>query len=205
MFGITGKKFFQFRGIWICTWICSWVCVGGGGCEKSKAVSSDYLTVEEYLGKEVADVSPSGESEDVHAGIKPELTGEERAKVLAIMQSAAREHVPPPFVAQGMRWTDVPEALELACDKKGVEMGIVSTEADDQHYDFQLVTIEDWPVHLVIERLEDERVYEVRTVEVGRFNNRPERGDALIDALAESMQEIAERPRFPEELEPSDG
>lgn len=103
--------------------------------------------------------------------------------------------VDPPSVAAAptrMRWSDVEIAVVYACDE--AEMAVVSTSLNEEktRYQFQLKTIEDWPGELIVERVDDVRVY-LATVCIGLFNNHPDRAEKLRSALESQMKSFGKK------------
>ncbi len=116
------------------------------------------------------------EPEEAGAGVPgradKELTEGERRKVLSAMRSvtAGERAVERPQAApDGVRWTDIPLAVGLAVDEKGVEMTILETITEPDRYVFRLETLESLPGTLSIRRVEGPAVYEIEEVKVGLF------------------------------------
>ena len=118
---------------------------------------------------------------------KRQLSAQDRQQMVQIMTSVAENHevVDPPHVAEhGVRWSDIPIAMTYAC--KNVEMAIVKTiETDDQTV-FELKTIDNQPGRFEIHQVDDNSIYEIKLVEVGRFSN-PKNQNAAM-ALKEEFE-----------------
>jgi hypothetical protein len=133
------------------------------------------------------------------------LSHADEAEMLSALKSiaAGRTPVDPPAPAPlGMRWSDVPEAVDSACNEAGVEMVVVrKIEADDgRSYRFVLETIEDWPGELVVRKVDGPEVYAAEAW-VGRFPTEPARvarKDALLSALEKHMRALGREPGYGE-------
>ncbi|MCZ6835360.1 MAG: hypothetical protein O7G85_06255 [Planctomycetota bacterium] len=140
------------------------VCILFGGCAASHqpaASSNLQLTPKEKATKRV--LSPA-----------------DRQEVSRIFSSLAGDHQPvnPPRAARyGVRWRDVPIALGYAC--KALEMAITRTTETDDRFVFELTTIDDKPCRFEISRVDDETVYEIQRVVVGRFSSPADQEKAL--------------------------
>jgi len=130
------------------------------------------------------------------------LNKEEQAAVLAAMQSAAEGHGPvdPPAPApHGRRWSDVPLAVEYACDVAEMAVLEMVEEDDGRCLRFRLRTVEDWPGELVVCRAASSDIYSAQAW-VGRFPDQPariERRDKLLDALEHYMEAFGAKRALP--------
>ena len=103
---------------------------------------------------------------------------------------------PPAPAPLGMRFSDVPDAVNAAC--ADVEMAVVSSakvEKGKGGLRFELKTIEDWPAELIVLRTGDGGVYEA-TAKVGRFGDHTERAGRLREALRKQMLAFGAKRRF---------
>ena len=130
---------------------------------------------------------------------KQVLNPQEQAEVQRILRSVAagEEPVNPPAPAPlGMRFSDVPDAVNAAC--ADVEMAVVSTvRIGDRNggYRFILKTIEDWPAELIVMPTGDGKIYQ-DTAKVGRFGDHTERAERLREALRKQMLAFGAKRRF---------
>ena len=130
------------------------------------------------------------------------LNKEEQAAVLAAMQNAAEGQgplEPPARAPSGKRWSDVPLAVEYACDE--AEMAVIEMieEDDGRRLRFRLRTVEDWPAELVVCRAATSDIYTAQAW-VGRFPDRPariERRDKLLAALEHYMEAFGAKRALP--------
>ena len=134
--------------------------------------------------------------------INLELSPAEQAEAVAAMKSVAAGHTLKPGetpTVQGMRWSDIPAALAVACDEPGVEMVIVGREQHEWGDVFRLRTADDRPARVEVRRTNDERLYEASAT-VGRFNFEvdQERAALLLEELDRAMRKLGEKRRLPE-------
>lgn len=126
------------------------------------------------------------------------LDKEQQKQIKAAFADLAAGHdsvsTPMPAAA-GMRWSDVPLAVFYACDE--VEMAITRTTEHDWGYQFDLLSIENWPGRLVMQRTDDERVYEAHAT-IGRFGDKTERAAMLLEAIEKKMRAFGRKPRIDE-------
>lgn len=126
------------------------------------------------------------------------LTQADRAEILAALRSITQDRslVNRPRPAPGgLRWSDVPQAVEWAVGEIGVEMAIVQTLSDDERYTFHLKTVEDRPAELMVRRRDDARVYDA-TATVGRFADDHQRAEALLAAFDRMMRAFGRKRGF---------
>jgi hypothetical protein len=115
------------------------------------------------------------------------LSASEQSRLHRAMSKIADDHKParaPSVAAQGIRWSDVPTAVFYAVAE--VEMAIVSDEEFDWGWEYQLLTIEDYPGVLRVKRTNDEHVYEA-TAKIGQVVDHPTRAEALLTELHQQM------------------
>jgi hypothetical protein len=130
------------------------------------------------------------------------LDAEEQAAVLAAMQSVTvgqRPVDPPARAPAGKRWSDVPLAVEYACDEAEMAVLEMIEEDDGRRLRFRLRTVEDWPGELVVRRAEPEAIYTAEAW-VGRFPDQParlERRDRLLAALEHYMEAFGAKRALP--------
>jgi hypothetical protein len=116
----------------------------------------------------------------------------------ASMRAVAGDHQPidPPRPRAAV-FADIPRAVALAAGD--TEMAVLSTHTSEDRHTFMLRTVEDWPVSLVVEKTPHDPPGYTATAEVGYFEDRIARAEALINALAKRMEDIGRRRRFAQE------
>ena len=126
------------------------------------------------------------------------LDKKQQKQIKAVFADLAAGHDPvsvPMPAAAGMRWSDVPLAVFYACDE--VEMAVTRTTEHDWGYQFDLLSIENWPGRLVMQRTGDERVYEACAT-IGRFGDKTDRAAMLLEAIEKQMRAFGRKPRIDE-------
>ena len=164
------------------------VVVGLAGCSGSypNAVAHNRDLAEE------ADNGVPGRSDQ-------QLTGRQKSASLRAMKSVAAGHTVvnrPAAAPRGVRWSEIPRAVGWACGQAGVEMVVTNTFADPDEYQFELLTIENFPAELVIVQGTGNRVYEVESVWVGRFPEQPqhvERAALLVSHFEARLRVLGSR------------
>jgi hypothetical protein len=124
------------------------------------------------------------------------LGASQQRRVRTTLKNLASGHAPvnPPRPAGlGMRWSDVPLSVIYACDD--AQMAVVRHISDDRRFSAELITIEDFPAHLSIDRLQDEQGYRASAT-VGRFGDRTDRAGELLRALQKYMRAFAAKRGF---------
>jgi hypothetical protein len=166
-----------------------WV-VCGGGCAKKHppAVVSNRV------------LEPGEENQ------KAILSSQDRSEALAAMQSGTgkppRNAQRPGRAPQGVRWSDIPVALEAqegAFGEQGVEMTVVRKVEQPDEYAYELRTVEGWPGTLVIRRVDGDQVYEITELRIGRFPDDPERverAEALVRAFRQHLKRLGAQDWF---------
>ncbi|MHC4947193.1 MAG: hypothetical protein ACYTG1_02870 [Planctomycetota bacterium] len=142
----------------------------------------------------------SRKSEPKLAGPAPTLQpvpdARERARALDGFRDAAgdyRSQDPPRPAPPRGRWSDLPRAVSLAAAE--VEMAVFREVALPDRLEYVLRTIDDRPATLSVRRTHDERVWTAEAT-VGRFDDDPARGQALLDQLALTMARLAKSPDY---------
>lgn len=131
------------------------------------------------------------------------LTQSEQEEVENALRSFADGEsvsLPPGPAEYGMRFSDVEAAAFYAAINSEMSVIDVKEEQGGDRLRFQLVTIEDWPAELVVDRVDGPTVYEA-TATVGRFpdmEDRQARAADLLDAFARQMKGFGRKPRFAE-------
>ena len=145
-----------------------------------------------------------GRTKDAQSERWPDrLTGEEQESVRDAMRLFAEGQSPsqtPRPADHGMRFSDVESAAFYAAVNSEMALLDVIDEADGARLRFQLVTIEEWPAELIVERIDGPEVYRARA-SVGRFpqmDERQERAEELLNAFDRQMRSFGRKPRFPE-------
>ena len=140
-----------------------------------------------------------------NAGLVPEekelLDQGDQSEVLAAMRLIAADRQPsasPTAAPAGVRWSDVLQAVQLACDEPGVEMMIVRFTESDTSFEFELRTIESRPARLHVVRVDEDHIYEASAV-VGWFKDDNERAQRLLDALDWAMRAFGAKRAFDED------
>jgi len=135
---------------------------------------------------------------DAEAELKPVLSQAEQREVLGILESLAEDHElsqrPTTGPPRG-RWRDVPGAAAAAAAE--AEMAIVRREDTDDGYIFHLVTIEQWPGRLHVQRAAEPRIWSA-TARIGMFDQREKRADELLKLFEQKMRAMSRKPKFPE-------
>lgn len=131
------------------------------------------------------------------------LSEDEQAEVLSAMESVAEGHAAPPadeIYVREMRWSDIPRAVGVACDKPGVEMVVLDQVEHDSCVVFRMRTADDRPATLELRRTNDERLYEA-SARVGRFDfaKDRERAARLLEEIDRAMQGFGEKRRLAED------
>lgn len=149
--------------------------------------------------------SDGSDPADLEAGPAPvtpvtpvtqQLDAAERARVLSALQEAAAGYEstsPPGPAAAGWRWSDVPGAVNAACND--VEMAIFATEVGDDRSSFVLRTADDRPALLVVSRTGSPPGYATE-VSIGRFGDDELRGSQLVAAFIEHLERLGAKPGF---------
>jgi hypothetical protein len=175
---------------------------GRGGCQPAGAVLALFVAVLAGCGSPPPNAAARLSRVESEPSIDLELSPAEQAEVVAAMKSMAVGHTPiageSPTV-QGMRWSDIPAALAVACDEPGVEMVVVKREQHEWGDVFQLRTAEDRPARVEVRRTGDDRLYEA-TATIGRFNFETDEARArlLLRELGRAMRKYGEKRRLPE-------
>ncbi len=131
-----------------------------------------------------------------------QLTASQQAAVMKAMKAVAAGHTVvnrPAPAPGGVRWSEIPRAVGWACGQEGVEMTITDTFEDPDEYQFQFITIENWPARLVIVQGTGDRVYEVASVWVGRFPDEPwhvERAALLVSHFEARLRVLGGRKKI---------
>jgi len=128
---------------------------------------------------------------------KPQWLGpEDQAEVRSALASVAVDHevVDPPAPAPpetgGMRWADMELAVDEACAVVETAVIDVTPEENGRRLRFRLITIEDWPGTLVVDRTDGPGLYTAE-VTFGRFPDDPKhakRSRRLLAALEVNMK-----------------
>lgn len=130
---------------------------------------------------------------------KRELSDQDEREILAAMRSARPEKVGEAQVTTGPdrgRWSDVPDAARLAAAE--VEMSVITkSRLDDRNWVFELLTVEEKPVELRVERTDDVLIWKASAT-VGLFNNDITRRDELLSAFEEKMRQLSRKRKFAE-------
>jgi hypothetical protein len=127
---------------------------------------------------------------------KPDLSASDERRVESAFQSlaAGEKAVNPPGPAPyGMRWSDLPQALDAACEE--VEMAVVRTTKHEWGIEFTLVTIEDYPGTLTVRNIGEPGIYEAQA-SIGLFGDHENQADALLAALHKSMMAFGKKRGF---------
>ena len=127
---------------------------------------------------------------------KPLLSEGEQHRTINAMASAKPAEVPQVTPSTGPsrgRWSDVPDGVRLAA--ASVEMAVVTKQLREDVWEFALLTIEDKPATLRVQRTNDDRVWQASAA-VGLFNDDINRRDALLDAFEKKMHELSRKRKF---------
>ena len=121
------------------------------------------------------------------------LTRSDQGAVLKAMASIGESSSSPRSLAakHGMRWSDVDNAVFYAVAE--TEMAITSRTEYEWGFEYQLLTIEEYPGTLRIIRTDDERVYDAAAT-IGRVVNQPQRAAALVEELRKQMIAFGRKP-----------
>jgi hypothetical protein len=123
------------------------------------------------------------------------LSGSEQAEVRAALEAFAEEDGSPLVKAPyGIRFSDVPRAIDLAAGK--VEMAVVSIQEEKDMYFIQLLTLSSQPATVVVKKTNDPQVLQA-TYEVGVFPD-AEAAKRLQDAFERALLAWGAVPRFSE-------
>ncbi len=131
-----------------------------------------------------------------------QLTGRQQAAALKAMKGVSAGHTVvnrPALAPGGIRWSEIPLAVTWASGQDGVEMTITDTFEDPDEFQFELLTIENLPARLVIVEGTGDRVYEVRSVSVGRFPDEPrhvERAALLVSHFEARLRVLGGRKKI---------
>lgn len=127
---------------------------------------------------------------------KVNLSAADDREVEGILGSVARgESVvdPPGPAPHGMRWSDLPQAVDAACEE--TEMAVVRTTTHTWGTEFVIVTVEDYPGTLTVKNVGEPAVYEA-DASIGLFGNHETRANALLAALRKSMLAFGKKREF---------
>lgn len=115
------------------------------------------------------------------------------------MTAVAGDHLPvdPPRPAEhGVRWTDVPIAMEYA--SAAVEMAVTRRTEEADRYVFELKTVDDRPGRMTVRRTDNDRIYEAEAT-VGRFDLANDRilAERLLAAFDRQMHQFGKKRTLP--------
>lgn len=148
--------------------------------------------------------APEGSSDAAWATRMP--TERERREILAAFESLPGAEFEPPSAptAGTLRWADIDRAAREALPRAGAAILRTRLEpADARHplhaarITYELITLDDEPGRLVIERCGSGRTY-TASAQVGLLADRSDRSERILDALAVAMQAYAATPAPPE-------
>jgi hypothetical protein len=127
---------------------------------------------------------------------KSDLSVADERRIESAFQSlaAGEKAVNPPGPApHGMRWSDLPRALDAACAE--VEMAVVQATQYEWGTEFTLITIKDYPGTLTVKNIGEPGIYEAHA-SIGLFGDHTNQADALLAALHKSMLAFGRKREF---------
>ncbi|MBL9149232.1 MAG: hypothetical protein JNM94_11115 [Phycisphaerae bacterium] len=124
------------------------------------------------------------------------LTAPERAEAIAAMQSVVHGPIEEPAPAtHGVRWSDVPEAVRLACFETDMAVVRRRTEDNGNRIVFELVTTRDEPGTLIVDRLPPPEMVKA-SARVGMFAERADDAANLVREFERYLRLFGEKPGF---------
>lgn len=124
------------------------------------------------------------------------LTKAERAEAIAAMQSVVQGPIEEPTPAKyGVRWSDVSDAVRLACFETDMAVVRKRTENDGNRIVFELVTTRDEPGTLIVDRLPPPEMVKA-SARVGMFDERADDAASLVREFERYLRLFGEKPGF---------